>query len=121
MNRLDRLFANGGILFLLAICGHLVSQWGTHWEFGRYGMPRTLVGASGMTHPDGSPIDPLTLAMLHSGIEEDVMLGLCGILAVLLVMLILTVRKGIAVRKQLAAAYAESARLNSLASSRCGR
>ncbi len=117
MNRLDRLFANGGILFFLAICGHLVSQWGTHWEFGRYGMPRTLVGASGMAHPDGSPIDPITLAMLRSGIEEDVMLALCGILVVLLIMLVFTVRKGIAVRKQLAAAHAESARLDSLASS----
>ena len=81
-------------------------------------MPRTLVDASRMAHPDGSPIDPITLAMLRSGIEEDVMLGLCGILVVLLVMLVLTVRKGIAVRKQLAAAHAESARLDLLASNR---
>lgn len=81
-------------------------------------MPRTLVDTSGMAHPDGSPIDPITLAMLRSGIEEDVMLVLCGFLVVLLAMLVLTVRKEIAIRKQLAAAHAESARLDLLASSR---
>ncbi|HWB12939.1 MAG TPA: hypothetical protein VG826_27185 [Pirellulales bacterium] len=52
-----------------------------HWEFGRYGMPRTLVSADGRHFKSGEPLGPITTALVKSGHEEDCYLGLVGIQA----------------------------------------
>ncbi len=107
MKASDRLFALVGPLFMLGLVFYHASQFGTRWEFGRYGMPRTLVDASGLARPDGTPLDQFTLMMVQSGTEEETELFMCGFMAVVLTMLVLTVRKGIVLRKQLAASRAE--------------
>lgn len=109
----DRLFAVVGPLFMLGLLFYQASLFGTRWEFGRYGMPHTLVDASGFARPDGTPLDSLTLMLVRSGIEEEAELLTCGVLAVILTLLVLTVRKGNVLRKQLADNRAERARWES--------
>ena len=113
MKASDRFFAHFGWLFILGLMIYHASQFGTRWEFGRYGMPRTLVDASGLAHPDGTPIDSITLMTIRAGIEEEVMLVICIFLAVILTLLVLTVRKGIVLRKRLAALREENERWDS--------
>ncbi len=108
MRASDRLFASFAYLFVLGFTFYHASQFGKRWEFGRYCMPRTLVDASGLARPDGTPLDSFTLMMVRSGIEEEAMLFMCVFLAVVLTLLVFTVRKGIMLRKRLAAIRAEN-------------
>ena len=52
---------------------------GTHWEFGRYGMPRTLVDADGVHDCGGWKLNPTQLAMIERDIEEEMMLGMVAL------------------------------------------
>ena len=56
----------GWVIFL----GLLVNfglQYGSRWECGRYMMPRTLMAADGVHHPNGEPIESVTLAIARGG------------------------------------------------------
>jgi hypothetical protein len=69
-----------GWVVFIGLAGNFALQHGSWWEFGKFGMPHTLVAADGVHHPNGEEIDPVTLAMARSGVEEEAMLvGLCGV------------------------------------------
>ena len=67
----------------------------------------TMVDANGLARPNGTPLGPLEVMMVRSGIEEKLELFLCVVLAVLFTMLALIVRRGNVLRRQLAASRAE--------------
>jgi hypothetical protein len=64
-----------GTILFLALIVHQACRYGTWWEFGRYGMPRSLVAADGRSHPDGTTLDPVTEAIYRSGHEEEAWLA----------------------------------------------
>jgi len=72
-----------GMLFLCLVACCAGGR-GTHWEFGRYGMPRTLVSDDGRHDRGGWELNPMQLAMIERDIEEEVMLGLVALNAALL-------------------------------------
>ena len=67
----------------------------------------TMVDASGLARPNGTPLGPFEVMMVRSGIEEELELLMSAYLAVVLTMLALTVRQGIAIRKRLVVSRAE--------------
>lgn len=107
MKSSDRIFGLVGPLFMLVLVVYQVSLYGTRWEFGRYFMPRTMVDASGLFHPNGTPLGPFEVMVVQSGIEEELELFMCVLLVVLFTMLALIVRRGNVLRRQLAASRAE--------------
>lgn len=96
----EKFFAAVGVLFPLFLLGNYASHYGSRWVFGRFGIPRTLVGPDGWTYADGSPLDPITASLIRSGREEEVMLFLCGGLFVLVLMLVRTVQTGAKLRRK---------------------
>lgn len=48
-----------------------ISTYRKTWEFGRYGMPRSLVDATGTHYADGTPIFPIEQKLIRSGQEEE--------------------------------------------------
>src|SRR5277367_3236324 len=70
-----------GWALFLGLAGYFFLQHGSHWEFGKFGMPHTLIAADGVHHPDGTEIDPATLAMARTGAEEETMLAALCVLA----------------------------------------
>ena len=83
MNRwyLNRWFVVGMTVWL-GLGAVWLSTFGSHWSFGRYGMPRTLLSPDGRHFADGEPLDPMTAALVRSGHEEEVYLGVVGLQAV---------------------------------------
>jgi hypothetical protein len=69
----------GGLVYLGLIV-HYVARYGSWWEFGRYGMPRSLVAADGVSHLDGTPIEAVTLSLVRSGREEEVYLACAAVI-----------------------------------------
>ncbi len=60
-------------------CGSVfLSNYGVHWTLGRYLTPVSLISPNGITHPDGTPVDGFTLALVRAGIEDEVSLILWG-------------------------------------------
>jgi hypothetical protein len=77
--------AIGNVLFL-CLTIRLVCAYGSEWEFGRYCMPRSLVGPDGRTYANGREIDSITLAAIKADREEESFLTvLCFIAAVAVV------------------------------------
>ena len=56
----------GPVVFAALIVNFAVG-YGKEWEFGRLGMPDTLLAADGEHYPNGEEVDPMTLAMARSG------------------------------------------------------
>jgi hypothetical protein len=73
-----------GYALLIAMILHVACRHGTKWEFGRYGMPRTLVAADGVSYLDGTEIDEYSLALARSGNEEEVWLAIYAIIGTIL-------------------------------------
>jgi hypothetical protein len=72
-----------GWLFFIFVTMANIARFGTHWEFGRYGMPSSTLAADGRTYLDGTEVDPVSLAIARSGWEEEFYLGALIMLAVL--------------------------------------
>lgn len=60
----------GWLVFITSIVMNVVN-YRVRWEFGRYGMPRSLIGPTG-TYRDGTVPDPLSRTLAESGFEEEV-------------------------------------------------
>ena len=59
-----------GLIVYAVITGCVLSTYGSHWEIGQYGMPKSLIDASGKKYPDGTPVDPMTMVFVTNGVEE---------------------------------------------------
>ncbi len=70
-------------VFFLLVAGHQVAGYGTTWEFGRFGMPKTILSADDRHYADGSDIDPISLAIANGGNEEEFYLAGLSIIAAL--------------------------------------
>lgn len=53
------------------LVAHWVCNYGTHWTFGRYWMPSTLLAPDGRTYRDGAEVDVMSLAIARSGFEPE--------------------------------------------------
>ena len=83
----------GWLVFALATAC-FISGYGTHWDLsGRYGMPTTLFSPDGQSYRDGSPVDPVTLAIARQGIEQEARLVALGVLLVLFTVLAFQMRR----------------------------
>lgn len=67
-----------GWLVLAASIVGCLTKFNTHWQVGRYGMPHTVVAEDGWHYSSGTEIDPLTLAVVQSGYEEEIGLGMAA-------------------------------------------
>src|SRR5262245_10289705 len=74
-----------GWLFFFFCFGGFLYYHGERWECGRYWMPRLIVAENGYTYTDGTPIDPINMALMRADCQEEFELVLLGILAGLLV------------------------------------
>ena len=71
-----------GWLLLAFVVVSFLAKYKSHWEFGRYGMPRSLVAADGEHYLDGDDIDPISLGIARTGREEEgYLMAFCLILA----------------------------------------
>jgi len=71
-------------LVFVALGVNWLSKYGTQWDLsGRYCMPTTLLSPDGKTYRDGSPVDDITLALVHRDIEQEAWLAVTGVLLVL--------------------------------------
>jgi hypothetical protein len=77
----------GWVIFLAVIANNL-RGYGQQWEFGRYGMPSTLVAADGEHHLDGTPVPGVVLAIKNSGREEEAELAALAFVAAVLLWLV---------------------------------
>lgn len=67
---------------LLAVCvAGFAAGYGSRWEFGRYGMPRSILTAEGL-HPDGTEPDPINAALVRADVQEEALLAMLGVLVV---------------------------------------
>ena len=73
----------GWLLFAVVVV-YRVSEFGSTWTWGRYGMPRSLVAADGWHYANGGRIDPVTKALIDGHCEEKAYLVMAGVLATLL-------------------------------------
>lgn len=72
-------------LLFLGLTIRFVCMYGSEWEFGRYCMPRSLVGADGRTYANGREIDPITLGIIRVDREEECFLTMLSVIAGVLV------------------------------------
>jgi len=90
-----------GLSLFAILVLNFACRYGSWWEFGsRDGMPSTLLAPDGQHLRDGSEIDPITLAVVRSGYEEEVYLCALVIMAALVLLGVGIVRR--AHRKHLA-------------------
>lgn len=69
------LFPISGYVCLFLLVGYKASLYGKRWEFGpEYNMPVALLSPDGQRFADGTPLDPLTVATIRSGLEEEIWL-----------------------------------------------
>jgi len=76
-----------GWLIFLGTGVQFLAGYGTRWEFGPYGFPVSLVASDGCHYLDGVAIDPITLALIRSGHEQDVGLALLVLLVIVVLWL----------------------------------
>jgi hypothetical protein len=69
----------GWLLFLFSTF-NVVTGHGTRWAFSQKGMPVSLVAEDGLHYRDGTPIDAISLGMIHAGVEEDVLLTIFSVI-----------------------------------------
>jgi hypothetical protein len=81
-----------GPLVFLGLVLNFAGQYGRCWQFGRYGMPSSLLRADGK-YLDGTEVDPLSLAIARSGWEEEGYLAWLFVLAVLFGALVVRMRR----------------------------
>ena len=80
-----------GWLLFIVLTGRWAFAYGDRWNFGGpCCLPRTLLAPDGRHYPDGSPLDPLTQAIVTSGCETQVTVGLLLLLATLFVVFFCT-------------------------------
>jgi hypothetical protein len=89
----DSLAGIAGWVLFVGLCINFLMDRGHHWKIGSLGMPEIVVGPDGMHYPDGAVIDPVTLSLHQSGMEQEVCLALCGVLVLALLYLVYHVRK----------------------------
>ena len=75
---MNRLFVFIALMFPVVFTFFWATTYDRHWTFGRYGMPRTLLSADGAHFKSGEPLGPITTALVESGHEEEVYLGVVG-------------------------------------------
>jgi hypothetical protein len=73
-----------GCLVFVSLVVNWAAKYGREWECGRYAMPHSLVAADGLHYRSRVEIDPVTLAIIRSGREEEHWLGALSILACLI-------------------------------------
>lgn len=100
-----------GICFMNLING--VQTYGTQWEWGRYGLPRSLVTPDAVHYLDGTPVNLLQAQFIRARIEEEVFLVIASVLAILLLLLTREIRKMHLLKRKLAALRAANDRLQS--------
>lgn len=76
----------GGWIILFILLGNSALQYGNRWEFGKYGMPQSLVAPDGQHYTDGSLIDPISRQLIALGIEQEAFLLLLAFMIACLVM-----------------------------------
>jgi hypothetical protein len=91
-----------GCLVFVALVVNWAWKYGREWEFGRFVMPNSLVAPDGLHYRSGAEIDPVSLAIIRSGKEEEHWLAALGILACLIAWASIAVRR--CYRKQAAIA-----------------
>lgn len=101
-----------GLALMLFAVVHFVGQHGRQWEFGRYGMPRTLLAADGRHLLDGSPALPYEVWLIRNGIEEEVMLGAVTFIVVCLGFTVRAVRAANRSQQELERIYEQRAALD---------
>ncbi len=73
---------------------YCVATYGKHWDLsGKYHMPTALLSPDGKTYRDGSEVDPVTLALVRQGIEQEAMLGAVGTLVALFAVWVVKTRR----------------------------
>lgn len=74
------LFPISGYVCLFVLIGYKASLYGKRWECGpKYNMPVALLSPDGQRFADGTPLDPLTVATIRSGREEEIWLGAAAV------------------------------------------
>ena len=71
----DSLAGIAGWVLFVGLCINFLMDRGQHWKIGSLGMPEIVVGPDGMHYPDGAVIDPVTLSLHQSGMEQEGVLG----------------------------------------------
>jgi hypothetical protein len=67
--------------------GYQALRYGRRWDFGGpFGLPRALLSPDDRFYADGSPLDPLTLAVVRSGHGTEITAAVCACLALLVVL-----------------------------------
>ena len=74
-----------GVLFFLGCGVRWLSFYGTHWEFGRFGLPRAALIPGTTLYRDGTVPDPINLALIRSDSEEFAVAIMLGVLLILVV------------------------------------
>lgn len=69
-----------GLVLLLTL--RQVATYGREWQFGKYGMPASLLAADGWHYRDGTEVDGFSLALVRAGYEEPLELFLVGMIAI---------------------------------------
>ena len=66
----------GGPIFILLLMLNQFRYYGTRWEIGSLGVPRSLVSPDGQTYADGTPVDAISGMINRSGMEEPFLLAM---------------------------------------------
>lgn len=91
--RCEVVCAIAGWAFFLAVCGHQAWTYGVEWEFGRYGMPVSLVAPDGLHYQNGRELDPLTRYLINAGLQPECNLVLALLLSAAAAYLVRQVRQ----------------------------
>jgi len=60
-----------GLFVILGPPVSLLFSYGSHWQFGPYGFPNSLVAEDGRHYLNGDEMDPVTASMARNGSEDD--------------------------------------------------
>jgi hypothetical protein len=81
-----------GCLLFVGLTVNVITKYGKEWDLsGKYHMPTTLLSPDGQTYRDGSEVDPVTLALVNHGIEQE--FWLVGIEVVLALVMVVVFQK----------------------------
>src|ERR1700733_5342424 len=65
-----------GPLLVLFLAVRFGCYYSSRWEFGRLGMPSSLLANDGKHYADGAEVDDVTLMIIRSGREQEFNLGI---------------------------------------------
>ena len=90
---MGRIFMCLGWLLFIGIIANFVYEHSKRWECGRYYMPHTVLAADGTHYRDGSEVEAIQLMIARSGNEEEIWLGVIGLLLCMLALIVRYVSK----------------------------